>query len=105
MRQNINQLGGNIHNENVRCRRCFVRQGGGFDPKYGILLCANHIHSRSHLEDTMAHGRYLVMLENTWSAELNVYQKWSTPTIIYVSKCNGKTICGTQLARRLERQL
>lgn len=57
LRQNINQLGGDIHNGNVRCRRCNTSQGGGFDPNYGILLCANHLRNRGEVEDTMAHGR------------------------------------------------
>jgi inner membrane protease ATP23 len=31
------------------------RQGGGFSPAHGILLCANEIRDRKHLEDTLAH--------------------------------------------------
>ena len=56
MRENINQLGGDIHSGNVRCRRCMTRQTGGFDPEYGIQICANELRNRGHLEDTMAHG-------------------------------------------------
>lgn len=56
MRENINQLGGDIHSGNVRCRRCVTRQTGGFDPEYGIQICANELRNRGHLEDTMAHG-------------------------------------------------
>lgn len=41
--------------DNVRCRRCDTRQSGGFDPDYGILLCANHMRNRGHVEDTLAH--------------------------------------------------
>ncbi|KAL9122607.1 MAG: hypothetical protein Q9187_000839 [Circinaria calcarea] len=55
MRDKINQLGGDIHNGNVRCRRCTSRQSGGFDPNYGILICANELRNRGHLEDTLAH--------------------------------------------------
>lgn len=40
---------------NVRCRRCTTSQSGGFDPEYGILVCANHLRNRGHLEDTLAH--------------------------------------------------
>ncbi|KAK4548380.1 Mitochondrial inner membrane protease atp23 [Oleoguttula mirabilis] len=40
---------------NVRCRRCDTHQSGGFDPAYGILICANHVRNRGHLEDTLAH--------------------------------------------------
>ena len=32
-----------------------VRQGGGFSPDHGILICANEMRSRGHLEDTLAH--------------------------------------------------
>ncbi|TKA31290.1 hypothetical protein B0A50_02135 [Salinomyces thailandicus] len=41
--------------ENVRCRRCTTNQSGGFSPEHGILLCANHLRNRGHLEDTLAH--------------------------------------------------
>ncbi|KAK5686434.1 Mitochondrial inner membrane protease atp23 [Elasticomyces elasticus] len=40
---------------NVRCRRCDVKQSGGFSPEHGILVCANHLRNRGHLEDTLAH--------------------------------------------------
>jgi len=48
----------------VICRRCPTRidddgsvrrQGGGFSAGHGILICANEMRSRSHLEDTLAH--------------------------------------------------
>ena len=32
-----------------------VRQGGGFSPDHGILICANEMRNRGHLEDTLAH--------------------------------------------------
>ncbi|EFX00724.1 mitochondrial inner membrane protease [Grosmannia clavigera kw1407] len=32
-----------------------VRQGGGFHPAFGILLCANEMRDRKHLEDNLAH--------------------------------------------------
>lgn len=54
---------------NVLCRRCparllqggdgsgpqVSRQGGGFEPAHGILVCANEVRNRGHLEDTLAH--------------------------------------------------
>ncbi|CAI7586600.1 unnamed protein product [Penicillium manginii] len=52
---NIKQLGGDLHNHNIYCRRCTDRKGGGFDPEYGILICANEMKDQGHLEDTMAH--------------------------------------------------
>lgn len=55
LRHNINLLGQDINEENVRCRRCTRKQSGGFDSEYGILVCANHLRNRGHLEDTMAH--------------------------------------------------
>lgn len=55
MREEINKFGHDVNTENVRCRRCTTRQGGGFDRNYGILLCANHLMDKSHAEDTLAH--------------------------------------------------
>lgn len=39
----------------VVCRKCTAKQSGGFDPDYGILICANHMRNRGHMEDTLAH--------------------------------------------------
>jgi mitochondrial inner membrane protease ATP23 len=60
MKSNIDQLGpddgsASITPENVRCRRCDTNQSGGFDSTYGILVCANQLRNRGHLEDTLAH--------------------------------------------------
>lgn len=60
MKHNIDLLGpedgsASISPKNVRCRRCETEQSGGFDPNYGILLCANQFRNRGHLEDTLAH--------------------------------------------------
>ncbi|KAI9777073.1 MAG: Mitochondrial inner membrane protease atp23 [Candelina submexicana] len=55
MRENIQQLQGDINETNVRCRRCAGRQSGGFDPDYGIMICANEIRDQGHFEDTLAH--------------------------------------------------
>ncbi|KAF2141472.1 uncharacterized protein K452DRAFT_228490 [Aplosporella prunicola CBS 121167] len=55
MREEIQKLGGDINPSNVRCRRCTTPQGGGIDKDYGILLCANHMRNRGHVEDTIAH--------------------------------------------------
>lgn len=48
--------------DNIRCRRCYAWQGGGFDPNFGVLICANRMRSKSHVEDTIAHGKRLIML-------------------------------------------
>jgi mitochondrial inner membrane protease ATP23 len=32
-----------------------MRKAGGFDPDYGIQICANEMRNQGHLEDTMAH--------------------------------------------------
>ncbi|KAJ5365039.1 hypothetical protein N7517_007925 [Penicillium concentricum] len=53
--ESIQQLGGDLHSHNIYCRRCTDRKGGGFDPEYGILICANEMKDQGHLEDTMAH--------------------------------------------------
>ena len=52
---NILQLGGDLSSHNIRCRRCTTRKAGGFDPEYGIQICANEMRDQGHLEDTMAH--------------------------------------------------
>ncbi|KAG6017072.1 Mitochondrial inner membrane protease atp23 [Claviceps lovelessii] len=60
----IKDLNGKLDASNVICRRCpstleadmsVNRQSGGFDPKHGILICANEMRDRKHLEDTLAH--------------------------------------------------
>ncbi len=57
-------LNGQLDRDNIMCRRCPARlmpggavhrQSGGFDPNHGILICANEIRDRKHLEDTLAH--------------------------------------------------
>ncbi|KAJ5178921.1 hypothetical protein N7492_002131 [Penicillium capsulatum] len=53
--ESIRQLGGDLHKHNIYCRRCTNRKAGGFDPEYGILICANEMKDQGHLEDTMAH--------------------------------------------------
>ena len=53
MNQKISALGGDLHSGNIRCMKCPPGQGGGMDPNYGILLCANR---PEPLEDTLAHG-------------------------------------------------
>jgi inner membrane protease ATP23 len=55
MRQQVQELGADINSENVRCRRCTTSQSGGFDPNYGILLCANELQTKGVVEDTMSH--------------------------------------------------
>ncbi|POR37928.1 Mitochondrial inner membrane protease ATP23 [Tolypocladium paradoxum] len=62
--EKIQALNGKLDPSNVLCRRCPARleddgqvhrQSGGFSPNHGILLCANEIRDRKHLEDTLAH--------------------------------------------------
>ncbi|KAH6636075.1 mitochondrial inner membrane protease ATP23 [Chaetomium tenue] len=64
LRDKVAALNGTLDEANVVCRRCparvaedgrVVRQGGGFSPEHGILICANEMRDRSHLEDTLAH--------------------------------------------------
>ena len=64
LREKIEALNGNLDESNVICRRCpahiredgtVVRQTGGFSPRHGILLCANEVRNRGHLEDTLSH--------------------------------------------------
>ncbi|KAF4984033.1 hypothetical protein FZEAL_691 [Fusarium zealandicum] len=62
--EKIQALNGRLDPSNVVCRRCPAsleedgqvhRQSGGFSPNHGILLCANEVRDRKHLEDTLAH--------------------------------------------------
>jgi inner membrane protease ATP23 len=70
--ENITALNGKLDNDNVRCQRCvtrvvedkdengntvekYMRQGGGFSPDHGILICANEMRNKGHMEDTLAH--------------------------------------------------
>lgn len=64
LRNKIRDLGAELDASNVACRRCPARltedgevhrQSGGFSPDHGILICANEIQDRKHLEDTLAH--------------------------------------------------
>lgn len=56
MREKLNSLGGDLNASNINCRRCYTHQSGGFDPDYGVEICANNIRNQGHLEDTLAHG-------------------------------------------------
>ena len=64
LRDRVRDLGGELDGQNIVCRRCPARltddgavhrQGGGFSPHHGVLLCANEMRDRRHLEDTLAH--------------------------------------------------
>lgn len=60
MKHQIDLLGpadgsASISPRNISCRRCTSQQAGGFDPEYGILICANHVQAASKVEDTLAH--------------------------------------------------
>ncbi|KAK3368193.1 mitochondrial inner membrane protease atp-23 [Podospora didyma] len=64
MRDKVSALGGDLGPHNVVCQRCpgritetgaVYRQSGGFSPDHGILLCANEVRDRGHLEDTLSH--------------------------------------------------
>jgi len=57
-------LNGRLDASNILCRRCparvtedgrAVRSKGGFNQHFGILICANEVRDRKHLEDTLAH--------------------------------------------------
>lgn len=52
---NIRTLGGELDQTNIRCRTCKTGMLGGFDHRYGIVLCANWVEKRSMMEDVLAH--------------------------------------------------
>ncbi|KAI5965286.1 ATP23 [Candida pseudojiufengensis] len=39
----------------IQCKTCDFSKGGGFDPKFGIVLCSNWIRSKWQLEDILTH--------------------------------------------------
>ncbi|KAI1340561.1 peptidase M76 family protein [Xylariaceae sp. FL0016] len=62
--EKIEALNGKMDKDTIQCRRCPARltedgnvhrQSGGFSPDHGILICANEIQSRSHMEDSLSH--------------------------------------------------
>lgn len=62
--EKIEDLNGKLDGSNIVCKRCparmsedgvIHRQSGGFSPDHGIMICANEIRNRAHVEDTMAH--------------------------------------------------
>lgn len=55
MTENIRSLGGDLNTSNIRCRTCKTGMLGGFDHRYGIMLCANWIDRRSMMEDVLSH--------------------------------------------------
>jgi inner membrane protease ATP23 len=64
MRERVAALNGELGPDNVVCKRCparltedgqVARQSGGFSPDHGILICANEVRNKGHLEDTLAH--------------------------------------------------
>lgn len=55
MMQHVEHVNGKLDKSNIRCLPCNRLQTGGFSPKFGILLCQNHLRDRGHLEDTLAH--------------------------------------------------
>ncbi|KAH8673883.1 peptidase M76 family-domain-containing protein [Xylariales sp. PMI_506] len=64
LRERVEALNGRLDASNVVCRRCparltedgeIHRQSGGFSPDHGILICANEVRDRKHLEDTLSH--------------------------------------------------
>ncbi|KAK4960674.1 Mitochondrial inner membrane protease atp23 [Elasticomyces elasticus] len=55
MSDNIAKLGGVLDQNNIRCRTCSTGQLGGFDAKYGIMLCANWLDTRNKVEDVLSH--------------------------------------------------
>lgn len=64
MKKNIEALNGDVNSETVKCRRCpawkdehgeWRRKSGGFSPEHGILICANELQDKKHMEDTLAH--------------------------------------------------
>jgi inner membrane protease ATP23 len=96
----VADLNGRLDASNVICRRCPARltedgqvhrQGGGFSPRHGILLCANEMRNRSHLEDTLAHEMVHAYDHLRWkvdfTGEKDLRQAACTEVILQVAQC------------------
>ena len=59
MQDKTSQLGGELNDKNVVCRRCDSlstnAKKAAFHKDFGILLCANHFGNKGEQEDAMAH--------------------------------------------------
>lgn len=97
---NIRQLGGDLSSHNIYCRRCTKRKAGGFDPEYGILLCANELKDRGHLEDTlsheMVHAYDHLRFKVDWTADL----RHAACTEIRASSLSGECRWAREFFRR-----
>ena len=76
LKHNIDLLGpsdgsASMNASRVICRKCDARQSGGFDPEYGILICANQMRNRGHMEDTLAHEMVHAWDHLKWKVEAN----------------------------------
>jgi inner membrane protease ATP23 len=55
MKENIEKIGGEVDISKIKCEPCDAFRAGGYNKDLGILLCANYMRGRSHVEDTIAH--------------------------------------------------
>ncbi|KAL9130484.1 MAG: hypothetical protein Q9217_001356 [Psora testacea] len=55
MTEKVDGLGANITSKHFACNFCVEMKAGGFNPDYGMELCANKLTSRRHQEQVMAH--------------------------------------------------
>ncbi|KAI1457694.1 peptidase M76 family-domain-containing protein [Annulohypoxylon moriforme] len=64
LREKIQALNGDLNASNVLCKRCPTRltedgkvhrSSAGFHENHGIIICANEISNRHHLEDVLSH--------------------------------------------------
>lgn len=88
--KHINQLGGEINSSNIYCRRCDEEQAGGFDPVYGIKICANRMKSQNHLEDTIAHEMVHAYDCLRWKSEWKGNLRHAACTEIRASSLSGE---------------
>ena len=58
MTEKVDGLGANITSKHFPCNFCVDMKAGGFNPDYGMELCANKLSSQSHQEQVMAHGNH-----------------------------------------------
>ncbi|KAL1900830.1 Mitochondrial inner membrane protease atp23 [Ceratocystis pirilliformis] len=99
MQQKIGMLHGELDERNIICRRCPTRMtddgsvhriGGGFSPDHGILICANEVRNKKHMEDTLAHEMVHAWDHLRWKMDAENNLRHAACTEIRASMLSGE---------------
>ncbi|KAL5612650.1 uncharacterized protein BROUX77_002806 [Berkeleyomyces rouxiae] len=99
MQEKVGMLHGELDSRNVICRRCPTRLtddgnvhriGGGFSPDHGILICANEVRNRKHMEDTLAHEMVHAWDHLRWKMDAENNLRHAACTEIRASMLSGE---------------